>query len=298
VGTRRWRLVTLVVAAQALGVAVTTPAAPLPAWSELSLTAHKFSARAAITVRASVVTARDVAPLLLRTAAATVVRPIGAELLLLESTATFEGRVFDERLWVDPLTGAGLQITDTETGSKNLYRAFRLLTRGFLVEQREPATPGEAALSPERWTAVERAASSYPPSVSPGTVVTGALNVLCSPQLTRLSREGDSTSFVILAQRQIEQVTVTVEKATTVLVDFVEVRSNTTRHIGGEVAALVLTMVSHPLEPETSPSFRLFGLEHGLTVLWEPTRRIPLELSGRIHLLGEVTVTLERVKTD
>ena len=59
---------------------------------------------------------------------------------------------------------------------------------------------------------------------------------------------------------------------------------------------LTLELVSRPVDENAPGSFRLFGLEHGIQVVWEPHRRVPLRISGQVRLLGQIVINLEEIR--
>jgi hypothetical protein len=271
------------------------PPSTTPSWRELVLDGRKLGAEASISVRSALVPSQQAAGAWLPTAAASVVRPGGPEVLLLESQATFAGRLFDERLWIDPASRAAIQIDDTETGARNHRRVHRLLLGGFLFEERHPGR-GEEGKLPSTWSDLHRSAERFPPALPASAVVTGALALVGSDVLGSLRAPGDRVTCLVLVQSQIEEVTVSaVSKAPTV-VAFVEHRSDGDHPVSGLLDTLTLELSSRPIDEKASGSFRLFGLEHGIQVLWDPGRRVPLRISGQVRMLGQITINLEEIR--
>lgn len=281
----------------ATGSAVTGVVPPppgVPAWRELVLDGRKLGLDTSINIRSALLPTNQASADWLPTAAASVVRPRGEEVLLIESKAKLAGRVFDERLWLDPPSRAAIQIDDTETGARNHRRVHRLLSSGFLYEQRQPAD-GEESGAPPSWTRLERTAARFPPALPASAVVTGALALVGADVLDDLHVPGDHASCIVLVQSQIEEVTVTVESAAPAAVAFVEHRAEGDLPVSGMVDTLVLAVSSRPVDASAAGSFRLFGLERAIHVVWEPRRRVPLRISGQVRLLGQVSINLSEI---
>lgn len=288
-------LVAALVAAGATLLAADPPPSRTPSWRELVLDGRKLGVEASISVRSSLVLSDQAAGAWLPTAAASVVRPGGPEVLLLVSQTTFAGRVFDERLWLDPGTRAAIQIDDTETGARNQRKVHRLLAGGFLFEQRLPVR-GEESRLPSAWSDLHRSAERFPPALPASAVVTGALALVGSDVLASLRAPGDRVTCLVLVQSQIEEVTVSVVSKGPTTVGLVEHRNDGDHTVSGPIETLTLELSSRPVDEKASGSFRLFGLEHGILVLWDPGRRVPLRISGQVHLLGKITINLEEIR--
>lgn len=282
-------------AAWAAAGEVTTAPGVAPPWRELVLDGRKLGMDTAIHVRASLLPTADAAGSWLATGATGVVRPAGPQVLLLESRAALAGRVFDERLWLDPASRAAIQIDDTETGARKHRRVHRLLAGGFLYEQRLPGH-GEESMDPATWTDLQRSAERYPGTTPAGAVVTGALALVGSDLLATLRAPGDRVSCLVLVQSQLEEVTVTALAAAPHPAAFVEHRGDGDHTVSGPLDTLTLELSSRPVDEKASGSFRLFGLEHGIQVVWEPRRQVPLRISGQVRLLGQIAINLEEVR--
>lgn len=272
-----------------------TEPAPLPAWSELRLSGRKLGQTARISMRASLVTAAAAASSWLSTDAPSPRTTERPEVLLLESLTTVVGRVFDEKAWLDAGTRAALQITDIETGAKLHRRTYRMLEGGFVFEERLPAGAAQEALPPEQWQKVTRTTGVFPDGLPDDMVVTGVLALLCGDLTGRLQAVGDSVRHVVFVQKQLEEVTLTVESLAPVPASFSEDRGQRSAAVAGERPALAIRIVSRPLDPRSSGAFRLFGMSDSVLVLWDQRLGVPLSVSGHISVIGDFTVSLDSV---
>jgi hypothetical protein len=269
--------------------------AGLPSWESMQLTGHKLGETAKISVRASLVASDQAAAGWLRTDAAPGRAPSGVAVLLLQSLTAVAGRVFDEKAWLDPTNRAALQISDIETGAKYHRRLYRLLDRGFIFEERLPAGSAQQALAPEQWDKVTRMADVFPPALPDDAVVTGALSLLCADQAGRLRAPGDSVSIFVFVQKQVEEVTLTVESVGVQPVNFQVERAGRSGRVAGERQALTIRINNRPLDPQKTGAFRLFGMSDGIRVVWDVRYQAPLQVSGHLHLLGHFTIALDRL---
>lgn len=215
--------------------------------------------------------------------------------ILLESTSHLPGRTFLAHEHVDPVRAAVREIVDTETGAKNHRKTYTLRDRGFLYELLEPADGSETLLAPERWTRQTRSFASYPRTLPADAVITGPVGLLYAASAGSLAAPGDSMTIYVLVQGQVERVVVEVEGSEAVELDFQQDSGAGLRSVREQVQALRLVARSQPVDPASSSAFRLFGLEGDVEILWDPARRLPVEISGRVKLLGHVEVRLASV---
>ncbi len=258
-------------------------------WRELHFAAHKLGLSATVDVRidtgglASPSTPEGMPAIPGQSAASDV---------LIESTSHLPGRTFLTQERVEPLEAGAKVIVNTEIGAKNHTKTYSLGRRGFLLDLVEPASRAEAALPPSRWTRGSRTFTAYPRALPGGAAITGPAGLLYAVSAADLSSPGDSLEIYVLVQTQVELVTVRVEGVETVPVAFRAESGGAGSDAREKVPALRLVARSRPLDPAAASAFRLFGLEGDVEILWDSVRRIPVELSGNVKLLGHLEVRL------
>jgi hypothetical protein len=264
---------------------------PRVAWGELRYTAHKLGILATIEVRlddASVVPPDTGVARRHGNASASVE---DGEILL-QSISRLPGRTFLARERLDPVLARAREIVDTETGAKNHRKTYILRERGFLLELLEPADGSETLLTPERWTRQTRSFASYPKMLPTDAVITGPAGLLYSASVAGLNSPGDSLTMFVLVQTRVERVTVRVEGVENVKADFLESSGGVLRSVHEQLSAVRLVARSQPVDPTSSSVFRMFGLEGDIEILWDPARRLPVEITGHVKVLGHVEARL------
>ena len=253
------------------------PAAPAVAWKELRFAAHKAGISASIHLRLD--REQDGA-----------VGGIG-----LESATRLPGRTFVTRERIDPVDARARVIVDTETGAKHHRKTYTLGERAFRLELEQPASLTEMMQPPERWTKRTDSVVRFPQALPAGAVVTGPIGLLYAASSAALASPGDAMTIHVLVQTQVERVTVRVEGAEPVDLAFEEIAEGRTELVHERLTALRLVAHSQPVDPDSASAFRIFGLEGDVQLLWDPVRRLPVELSGHVKMLGPVTVRLASV---
>jgi hypothetical protein len=257
-------------------------------WRELRYTAHKMGMSATVDLRLD----ESVAPA--RVAATGSTASKGSELVL-ESTTHLPGRVFFTRERIDPVDARVRRIVDTETGARFHRKTYTLTAHGLLLDTLEPASGSESRLAPERWTREARSYTPYPRGVAEGAVITGPIGLLYAASAASLTAPGDALTVLVLVQTHVEQVTLRVDRVEAMALDFQESTGNVVKDVHEQISALRLVAQSRPVDPSSESAFRIFGLGGDVELVWDPVRRLPVEISGSVKVLGRVHVRLASV---
>ncbi len=254
-------------------------------WRELRYTAHKMGMSATVQVRLD-----DSAVPERAAAAGSPVSKDGE--VVLESTTHLPGRVFFARERIDPVDARARRIVDTETGARFHRKMYTLMAHGLLLDMLEPASGSESRLAPERWTRETRSFTPYPRGLAEGAVITGPIGLLYAASAASLTAPGDALTVLVLVQTHVERVTLRVDRVATVALDFQERSGSAVREVHEQLSALRLVAQSRPVDPSSESAFRIFGLGGDVELVWDPIRRLPVEISGSVKVLGRVHVRL------
>ncbi len=264
------------------------PAGQRVVWRELRYTAHKMGMSATVGVRL------DEGAVPERAAAAGSTVPAGPDLVL-ESTTNLPGRTFFARERIDPADARASRIVDSETGARFHRKTYTLTAHGLLLDMLQPASGPESRLAPERWTRETRSFTPYPRGLPEGAVITGPIGLLYAASAASLNSPGDALTVFVLVQTHVEQVTLRVDRIEPVALDFQETSGGVTRAVHEQLSALRLVARSRPVDPSSGSAFRIFGLGGDVELLWDPIRRLPVEITGSVKVLGPVHVRLASV---
>lgn len=260
---------------------------PRVVWRELRYTARKLGISAAVDVRL------DEGAVPERDAGAGSTAPAGE--LVLESTTHLPGRVFVARERIDPRDAGARRIVDIETGAKQHRKTYTLMPHGLLLDTLQPASAAESRLAPERWTRETRSFTPYPRGLAAGAVITGPIGLLYAASAAPLQSPGDALTVLVLVQTHVERVTLQVDRVETVALDFQERSGSAVRDVHRQSRALRLVARSRPVDPSSASAFHIFGLGGDVELVWDPVRRLPVEISGNVRVLGRVHVRLAAV---
>lgn len=261
-------------------------------WAEIQLGGSKFFLSADAGLAWSLVPATEVAGRL-RSPPGLVAVPPGETVLQL----VYEGRAAGRRsravLWMDPVTGAGIQrMADDLTGDLR-HRDYRYTTTGAWHWTRWP-NKGEEKLPWQRWTRASEGLRAW--GRDPGGPVLEPTGLIYAVAAAPLLRPGDTADFAVFQRRVLQRVEVSVADTRSIDVDYRDVGTAGTRQQRGRVEALRLIVRGDPGTAGSSDELELLGLRGVLELHLDPATRAPLSLSGNVAVIGAVTLRLQSLR--
>jgi hypothetical protein len=263
-------------------------------WSALEFSASKLLMTARASMAAGIVDRAAVAAELRTTPVGAPVAP-GERVLQVRYTMSGLGRDSQTLLYADPVTGGALQRAQLDEGRRQRERIYRFTDIGAYHYTRWPATRAEESRPPEAWTKLEEGLRPYPQAAA-GEPVTEVSALLWLAAAADLEKAGDTVEVLAFSRRHVHRVIMQVAGTRTVSVDYKEQGPGGTVQRRGRTEALLVRLHGAPLDPAQADAddFELLGLGGDLELLLEPATRAPLELRGRVRIMGSVTVRLRR----
>ncbi len=266
-------------------------------WSEVRLGGSKLFISADATLSLRPVAGPHVVPdLLVVPSADFTPLPPAADLVELVYQARGAGRASRLTLLMDPRTGAALQRVQHDQQGKLRLRTYRFGREGAWQRTLRPATGAEKSLPPARWTDVDQGLRAYP--VAPGDVPvvesTGLLYLLAAASL---DEPGDAIEVLVFRRRDTQVVRAEVLAPREISVRYDELWPRGAVERRGRVRPLRLGLTALPV-PGSDPedTVEILGLRGRLELYLDPVTRAPLQLSGSVKLLGNVTLRAQAVR--
>ncbi len=296
------------VAAAPVGDAVPAVASPVPpperpafgsvSWRELRYSAHKLIFGATTTLAAERVEAAALAARLARPPGARAVPlPAGEAIAITSSSDLPFGRDETVTLWIDPATGAALGADKTTTGGNPYHKLLRFTDGGLYTWRSQPASPREERLAPQGWTKRKQYATS--PAVRPpeGTPVTDAYALLYLVSAAGLDRKDAALRLVMLVDKAYVEVSFVAGGASVVRASFDESWPGGSRRREGNVLVRSVRATGRALGSagaQDDVDLGFLGMRGALTLYLEVGTGVPVEFSGRVEHIGNLTVRLDR----
>lgn len=263
-------------------------------WRELSLSASKFGLTSSSVVRIAPVAAQEAERELLPAGQGTPLQPDGA-VLEVELETRFLGRVNLVRAWFDPRRATAFQRIRLDSGRRRGYKASRFTREGLLSRRRSPRRdqPDE---DPDTWEPGAEQLDPYPDWLEPEEPITLPGVLLYVASVAPLAEDAPGLQIATFASHSVSMVTLVVEGRETIAVDYLErLPDGEERRVEGPVSALRVALRSlAPDDPDGD--LGLLGLRGAVRILIDPVARVPLEVRGRVPVVGLVHVRLEQVE--
>lgn len=217
----------------------------------------------------------------------------GARVVELRYEGGAIGRRSRATLLVDPGTAAGIQRVQEDLGSRQRYREYRYTDIGAYHWTRWPE-PGEERLPVSRWTRTSEGPRPY--GIRPGGPVLEPTALVYAVAAAPLLRTGDRASFYVFQRRVLQEVEVAVVGRRTVAVDYVEEGANGKTRRRQKVEALRVVLRGDPDTAGGDDELELLGLRGNPEICLDPVTRAPLEISGNVAIIGQVTLRLKALR--
>lgn len=211
-------------------------------------------------------------------------------------TTDFVGRHTVSELLMNSLTGAALQRTSHDSGSRLRHRIYRFTDIGAYHKTRWPVGEAEEKLPAERWPEWSKAGEDlrpYPDEAS-DQIVTDPGGLLYIAGAAALEEPGDTTEILAFVRGQVYRVRIEVTQPESINVRFTKYDGNTVVEQKGKYQAMKLLIRGQGLdEGDGEDQFELLGLRGDIIMHMDPETRAPLQLNGRVKIAGNVTLRIK-----
>jgi hypothetical protein len=271
------------------------PAISPPPWRELHFHARKLILTADSWVRIEIESAATARSELVALSVPAPVEPAGDEIARVELESSLLGRRSRNTVWLEPATAAVLQTTIRDIGRRPRLKVQRFGAKGVLISRTTPAH-GEEGLPSDRWSQRSESPLAFPDVDRGGVPVSDSVALFWILASGRIARPGDAVELAVIARSTLLVARVEARATREIELDFDEHAPSATRHVGGRVPGLELAVDAHPLAAgEEGADLEFLGMRGSVRILFDPARRLPVEVSGAVPNAGTVVVRLQDV---
>jgi hypothetical protein len=183
-------------------------------------------------------------------------------------------------------------------GEDDYKKIYRFTDQGVFRHQLEPRDKQEAALDPEKWTAIKDSFYPYDLTRLECSGVTEPSMLIYIVNAAAISKMNDPLSLCVFGKRQLHRVTVQREGNYPVSVNFIEKRQQDEIRKTERDSAIKIGVKAEPLESDLKPveNFSFLGLHQDISIFIDPATQLPLQASGIITGVGKAELKLNEMK--
>ncbi len=202
------------------------------------------------------------------------------------------------QVWFNPKDATALGRIRLRRGDEDFKKVYRFTEQGVFRHQREPKDAQELLEQPDRWTDVQESFYAYNPVQLGCPNVTERLVLIYIVSAAELSESMQPLSFCVFGRRQLFHVRLKPDGFQSLKVDFLEKKQQSAIRRRGEVQALKITLETQPLASDLKKveDFSFLGFQEDITLFIDPLSKLPIQISGHISMVGNVTIRLNEVQ--
>ena len=201
-------------------------------------------------------------------------------------------------VWFNPQDATALGRIRQRRGKEDFKKVYRFSQQGVFRHRREPKDQHETPKQPDKWTDVKDTFYAYNleqlgcPSVTERTVL------IYIASAAELSKSMQPLSFCVFGRRQLFHVQLKPAELSSLKVDFIEKSQQGQMRRQGEIEALKIALEVQPLasDLEKVEDFSFLGFQDNIAIYIDPLAGLPIQISGIISKVGNVTIKLAEVQ--
>jgi hypothetical protein len=202
------------------------------------------------------------------------------------------------RLWnqvlFDPQKADSFYRVRLRRGKDDIERTYWFSGEGVHRLRRMPKVKAETSLDPAKWTDVRTSFYPYDLTRLGCPQVVDPMLLIYLVSAAPVDEEGKVLSLCVFGKQQLHRVTLGYQRLETLEVDYSLKSGEGTVRKKGKVDGRMVTVKSVPLvsDKKNAENFSFLGMHEDITIHLDPQLRIPLQVSGRIPMVGLVTLKL------
>jgi hypothetical protein len=265
-------------------------------WSNLSYRASKLF----ITVDADIsivpTSGAQLAQALMEPGEGQAIPPAAAAQTLKFQTAFF-GRQSTTTLSLNSDTGAALQRTSHDSGSRYRHRIYRYTDIGAYNRTRWPVGKAEEKLPDDQWPQWSEAGEGMTayPEAAVGSILTDPAGLLYIVGAAPLDKAGDLFVIYAYVRGHVHRVEIEVAGREQIKLSYEEHGKQVVKHKDKQEALKLLIRGEGLDDGDSEDEFELLGLRGDIVMHIDPRTRAPLQIEGRVKIAGHTKMRIRRL---
>jgi hypothetical protein len=202
------------------------------------------------------------------------------------------------QVWFNPKDATALGRLRLRRGEADFKKVYRFTEQGVFRHQQEPKDQQETSKQPEKWTDVKDTFYPYDLNQLGCPNITERLVLIYIASAAEISKSMQPLSFCVFGRRQLFHVRLKPEGVHSLKVDLIEKKQHGEIRRQGEVEALKIALETQPLASDLKEveDFSFLGFHEDIAIFIDPVSELPIQVSGEIPMVGNVTIKLHEVR--
>ena len=204
------------------------------------------------------------------------------------------------QVWFNPEDTAALGRIRLRRGKDDFKNVYRFTEQGVFRHQRKPQDKQESLKQPEKWTDVKDTFYAYNldqlgcPNVTERLI----LIYIASASAAEISKNMQPLSFCVFGRRQLFHVQLKPEGFHPLKIDFIEKNKQGDIRRRDDVQAIKIALDIQPLASDLKSveDFTFLGFQEDIAIFIDPVSGLPIQSSGKISMVGNLTIKLHEVR--
>ncbi len=272
-------------------------------WSQLSFHAKKFWVEVASDIQLRYLTASELDAVLLTSPQGDPLDRAPKEAAQMTIHTTIDPRFRSavnivNHIWFDPIDASALGRVRIRRGEDDFKKLYRFTKQGAFRHRIEPKNKDEARLAPESWTDTKDTFYPYDKKQLKCPVVSERSVLIYILSAAAVARNNNPFLFCAFGKRQLHRVSARIEGWQPVAVQYIEKGRQTENLKEGTVRALKIAITGTPVvdDQRAAENFSFLGFRKNIAIYIDPTRNLPIQISGVIPSIGKAELKLNRVR--
>ena len=203
------------------------------------------------------------------------------------------------QVWFNPANAAALGRMRLRRGKDDFQSVYRFTNQGVFKHQRKPQDQQEIQKQPEKWTDIKDRFYAYnlDQLECPNVIERLVLIYIASASAAEISKNMQPLSFCVFGKKQLFHVQLKPEGFHSLKTDYIEKNKQGDIRHRGEVQALKIALDIQPLASDLkrAEDFTFLGFQENIAIFIDPVSGLPIQSSGKISLVGNLTIKLNEV---
>jgi hypothetical protein len=198
------------------------------------------------------------------------------------------------QVWFNPMDASALGRLRLRQGNNDFKNVYRFTREGVFRHHLEPKNQQEASRQPEQWSDVKDSFYSYDLDQLGCRNATERLVLIYIASAGAFSDSMEPQSFCAFGRRQLFDVRLVPQGLQTLEVDYIERTAQGEVRRQKKVEALKIAIEPRPLPSDLGDveDFSFLGFQEDIAIYVDSMSGLPLQISGKISVVGQMTIKL------